>query len=221
MRQNEVKTYYTELGEKEWLRLTNLGDGAVEFAVTTFTIASYLPPSGQILDIGGGPGRYAIWLAEQGHKVVLADLSPTLLDIARTKIAEANLTDHINEIVEVDVCDLSRWPEDSFDAVVCLGPFYHLPDPIERKRATLELIRVLKPGGVAFVAFMPLFGFLRRTLALEDERHHLEKPEWQAQLLGKGLFINEIPGRFNHGFGIRPEEIAPYLIRQPTETRWE
>jgi 2-polyprenyl-3-methyl-5-hydroxy-6-metoxy-1,4-benzoquinol methylase len=39
------------------------------------------------LGLGGGPGRYAIWLAGQGLAVTLADLSPSLLDLACELIA--------------------------------------------------------------------------------------------------------------------------------------
>ena len=49
----------------------------------------------RILDIGGGPGRYSVWLAQQGHQIVLADLSPELLRIAQEKITEADVNEQI------------------------------------------------------------------------------------------------------------------------------
>lgn len=210
---DDVKSYYNGMGEREWLRLTNPADGAIEFAVTTHILNSYLPPNSRVLDIGGGPGRYAIWLAQAGHRVTLADLSAGLLEIARQKIAEAGVGDRLEEVVEANACDLSHWPDEQFDAVVCLGPFYHLPDPAERDQAAREIVRVLKAGGRAFVAFMPVQAFLRRTLALPDERHHLTQPGWLAQLLDQGLFTNDVPGRFNRGFGVRPEQIPPFFQR--------
>jgi SAM-dependent methyltransferase len=79
-----VRSYYASFGEREWQRLTNPDDGAIEFALTKQLLERYLPPSGRILDLGGGPGRYSIWLAGRGYQVVLADLSPDLLAIART-----------------------------------------------------------------------------------------------------------------------------------------
>jgi S-adenosylmethionine-dependent methyltransferase len=211
MNKDSVRAYYAHFAEREWLRLTNPDDGALEFALTCQMLTTYLPSAGRILDIGGGPGRYAIWLAQRGYRVVLADLSPELLQIATTKIAEAGVESHIEAVVEADACDLHLWSTESFDAVLCLGPFYHMPDADERQRTAAELSRVLRPQGLAFVAFMPRFTFIRRTLAVPDERPHLLDPVWVAQLLNEGRFDNDIPGRFSRGYGARPEEIAPFL----------
>ena len=211
MTSDAVRAYYASFGEREWARLENPDDGAVEFAVTCHTLATYLPPNARVLDIGGGPGRYTIWLAQRGHRAVLADLSPELLSIARSKIDQFGVGVMVEEIVEADACDLSHWADDSFDAVLCLGPFYHLPDPQDRHRAATELGRVLRPEGLAFVAFMPRYAFLRRTLAISDERRHLAQPDFVARLLEDGVFINNIPGRFTNGYGVRPEEVAPFF----------
>ncbi|MBI9045935.1 MAG: hypothetical protein JEZ06_15690 [Anaerolineaceae bacterium] len=75
MSSEATRKYYASFGEREWSRLKNPDDGAVEFAVTCHVLNKYLPANSRILDIGGGPGRYTIWLAQQGHRVVLADLS--------------------------------------------------------------------------------------------------------------------------------------------------
>lgn len=209
MSRDVVRAYYASFGEREWARLENPDDGAVEFAITCHTLATYLPREARVLDIGGGPGRYAIWLAQRGYRVVLADLSPEMLSLAQIKVDQAGVGAMVEEIVEADACDLSRWAEESFDAALCLGPFYHLPDPDDRHGAATELARVLRPGGTAFVALMPRYGFLRRTLAIPDERHHLSQPDFVARLLEDGVFVNDIPGRFTDGYGVRSEEVAP------------
>jgi S-adenosylmethionine-dependent methyltransferase len=211
MTSEAVRAYYASFGEREWARLENPADGAVEFAITCHTLTTHLPPGARVLDIGGGPGRYTVWLAQQGHRVVLADLCPELLSIARTRIKQAGVGAMVEDIVEANACDLSLWADDSFDAVLNLGPFYHLPDPEERHRAAVEMGRVLRPGGIAFVALMPRYAFLRRTLAIPDERHRLAKPGFVARLLEDGVFINDIPGRFTNGYGVRPEEVASFF----------
>jgi SAM-dependent methyltransferase len=205
---DDVRRYYAAFGEREWSRLAS-PEGQIEFAVTTHALSKYLPPSGRILDIGGATGRYTIWLAQRGYVVALADLSPELLRIARAKIADAGCGANVESIQECDACSLSRFGDGWFDAVVCLGPFYHLTSEADRKKAQAELLRVLKPGGTAFVALMPIYGFLGRTLATKAERRHFTDPEFVRRLMDEGVFINDVPGSFSQGFGVRPLAVAP------------
>ena len=206
-----MRAYYANFGEREWERLENPDDGAVEFAVTCQALDTYLSPNARVLDIGGGPGRYTIWLAQRGHHVSLADLCPELLSIARTKIGQAGVDAMVEEVVEADARDLSHWADNSFDAVLSLGPFYHLPDPSDRNRAVSELRRVLRVGGPAFVALMPRYAFLRRTLAIPDERRHMAQQDFVKRVLEEGVFINGVPGRFTDGYGALPEEVPPFF----------
>jgi SAM-dependent methyltransferase len=219
MTAGDVRAYYDRFGEREWTRLENPADGAVEFAVTCHALAAYLPAGARVLDLGGGPGRYTRWLAERGHRVVLADLSPVLLEIARAKLAHSSAHDRVEAIVGADARDLSRWPDGAFDAVLALGPFYHLPDPADRDRAASELARVLRPGGVAFFALMPRYAFLRRRLALPDERHRLADPRFVARVLEEGVFVNDVPGRFTGAYGVRLAEVAPFFEGHGFATR--
>ncbi|HEY9483469.1 MAG TPA: class I SAM-dependent methyltransferase [Micromonosporaceae bacterium] len=61
-----VGAYYATFRDREWQRLER-DEGVVEFEVTAAMLARHLPASGRILDVGGGPGRYAIWLADRGY----------------------------------------------------------------------------------------------------------------------------------------------------------
>lgn len=53
--------------------------------------APHLPPKSRILDVAGGTGRNAIWLAQQGHDVTIADISETGLGMARRAAAGAGV----------------------------------------------------------------------------------------------------------------------------------
>jgi SAM-dependent methyltransferase len=218
MAHERVQAYYASFGEREWARLENPDDGTMEFAVTRRMLEEYLPLNSHVLDIGGGPGRYSIWLAQHGHRVVLADLSPQLLSIARAKIEEAGVGSNIEEIIEADACNPTRWGDNSFDAVLSLGPFYHLPEFEEREQATAELGRVLRPGGLAFVSLMPVYALLWRTIAISDERRHITESEFLVRLLEQGIFFNDIPGRFTYGYGVRPEQVCPFFEQHGFKT---
>ena len=208
---DSVRAYYASLGLREWERLEQPADGAFEFVLTTGVLERHLPENARILDIGGGPGRYALWLADQGHVISLGDLSPEQLVIARERVAGANAGATVTEIVEVDACDLSRWADECFDAALSLGPFYHLTARADRDAAARELARVVKPGGVVFVAFIPRYTFIRRTLINPEERRHLLDREWVRRLVDDGIFQNDVPGRFNSGYGVRPEDVEPFM----------
>jgi len=208
-RMDRVRACYASLGQREWNRLDNPADGAIELELTQRALLRHLTNEERILDVGGGPGRYAIWLAERGHHVVLADLSPELLAIGRERSRTAGVG--LEDIRQADARDLSQWPDASFDVVLELGPFYHLQSQSDRDGAAVEAARVLRPGGLLFAAFMPRLAFLRRTMALPDERHRLLDREWIERLLKSGAFDNDVGGRFDNGYGARPEEIDPYL----------
>lgn len=218
MTKDDVRAYYAVFAEREWQRLANADDGAIEYALTCAMLERYLPPAGgRILDIGGGAGRYTIWLAERGYRVVLADLSPNLLELAQARITKANVTDQIEAIIEADACDLSRWSDESFDAVVCLGPFYHLPNSKDREYAAHEIVRVLRRGGTAFIALMPRLALLRRILARPDERKHLADAAWTMRLMKHGIYENKVSGKFTHAYGEQPLEIEPFFRRHGLE----
>lgn len=206
-----VRAYYDSFGTREWQRLERDDDGNIEFFLTCHILSSYLPKTARVLDIGGGPGRYILWLAKRGHHVVLADLSPELIKIAQEKVAASSAASHVEEMIVADARDLSHWKNASFDAVMALGPFYHLPDAADRDRAARELVRVLRPGGVAFVALMPRYAFLRRTLAYRSEQHHFTDPSFIRQILEQGIFLNDRPGAFTGGYGVRPEEVESFF----------
>jgi ubiquinone/menaquinone biosynthesis C-methylase UbiE len=213
---DRVRQYYAAFREREWDRLERPAEGALELELTNRALKRHLVrPPARVLDLGGGPGRYALTLAEQGYTVSLVDLSPDLLEIARRRAAETHV--QIVEIVEGDARDLSRWPAGEFDAVLSLGPFYHLQTPEDRGSAARELKRVLRPGGILFAAFMPRLTFVRRTLALEDERHRLLDRAWLARLLEEGIFDNDIAGRFDHGWGVRAQDVEPFLAEHGFE----
>jgi len=203
-RLEKIKAYYASFDE--WARLES-PDGAIEFKHTLNIVASKLRPESRILDLGGGPGRYAAELVRQGHRVVLADLSPELLSFAKTKLGELGLESGMESYDEVDAIDLSVYEAESFDAVLAAGPFYHLTTIEERAQATLEILRVLKPGGYAFIVYIPkasgLKGLVERAVA-SPEQVNADVLKLASET---GVFQNASEFGFQEGYFAAPGEI--------------
>lgn len=215
---DEVRDYYSAMSQREWSRLADPAGGAMEFAVNCHFISTHLPPESRVLDLGGGPGRYTIWLAGRGHQVVLADLSPVMLDIARQQIASSPDVQHVEGIVEADARDLSRWPNGSFDALLALGPFYHLTDPDQLALAASESARVLRKDGTAFIAVMPRYALLRRMAHRDFERPRLSDSLTVSRLLNEGIFFGAVPDRFTAANAFRVEDVVPFFESHGFET---
>lgn len=147
-----VKEFYSELGIDEWRRLVSDPYHRLEFDTTMHFLKKHLPRKGLILDAGGGPGRYTIELAKLGYEVVLFDLTPKLLKIAKRQIKRAKVQNKVKQIVEGSLSDLSMFEDNSFDAVICLGALGHLVDGRLRERAIDELTRVVKNNSPVFIS---------------------------------------------------------------------
>jgi S-adenosylmethionine-dependent methyltransferase len=117
-----VEQAYDEHPEYEWDRLMR---HRVEHGLTMRAMAEHLPAApAKIADVGGSVGRYAIELARRGYAVTLVDLSAKCLDFARQKAAEARV--QLAGVVKANARDLSVLADQSFDAVLLMGPLYHL-----------------------------------------------------------------------------------------------
>ena len=93
-------------------------------------------PDTRLLDAGCGAGGASVLARQRGAVVSGCDLSEALLNIARERLAGADL--RIGELEDVP------FPEGSFDAVMAINSIQFTPDPL---RATQELVRVTAPGG--------------------------------------------------------------------------
>jgi SAM-dependent methyltransferase len=89
----------------------------------------------RVLEAGGGPGELSARIAtELGAEVVMIDVSPRMVELARGRGVDARVG---------DVQDLP-FPNDSFDCAVAAWMLFHVPD---LDRGLAELARVLVPGG--------------------------------------------------------------------------
>jgi SAM-dependent methyltransferase len=149
--------FFDELGEGEWTRFEDGRTPPQSVAVHIRELRRFVRSGDRVLDVGAGPGRFTIELAQLGATTVVADISERQLELNRARLEEAGLEDRVLERVIADVADLSRFPDASFDVAVCFGgPLSYLLDRAEQ--ALAELIRVTKPGGHVLLSVMSLVG---------------------------------------------------------------
>ena len=131
-------------------RLTHSRAARVEFLTTVEYIEKYLRPGARILDLGAGTGAYSLYFAQKGYEIDAVELADN-----NVRIFQEKLTPELPvRLVQGNALDLSRYPSGSFDVVLCFGPLYHLHDPKDRDRCIREALRVCKPEGVLFFAFI-------------------------------------------------------------------
>jgi ubiquinone/menaquinone biosynthesis C-methylase UbiE len=123
------------------------GIGPLELARTQELIERFFPPpQSVVLDVGGGPGVYACWLARLGYEVHLVDAVPLHVRQA----GQASMAQPAQPIATLCLGDARNlnYPADSVDAVLLHGPLYHLTERRDRLAALRESARVLRPEGV-------------------------------------------------------------------------
>jgi S-adenosylmethionine-dependent methyltransferase len=200
----DVESYYDGDAESEWGRLDR---HRTEFAVSLRAFREFLPgPRLSILDVGGGPGRYAIELTRQGHRVTLLDVSRESLSLAQNRAAEADVS--LVGVIHANALDLGRFGSCTYDAVLLMGPMYHLLAHEERVQAIREALRVLKEGGRLFAAFIPRFALFRHE-AVERPQWLAENTEYALQMLETG--IHDRPTQFAKAYLVHPDEILPLM----------
>jgi len=212
---NGITDYYDRHREREWERLDRRH--RMEFALTMRSLKEHLPAApARVLDVGGGPGRYAIALAQLGHRVTLLDAAPGCLDLARRKAAEAEV--QLAAVESGDARDLSRFKDETFDAVLLMGPLYHLIEETDRRAALREGRRVLRPGGLVFAAFLTRFAPIR-AMAKESPEWPLENQQRFARILAEGVY-QSAPGEegFPTAYYVHPTEIKPLMESEGFET---
>lgn len=201
---NEILNHYTEGNESQ--RLFD-GVGPLEMARTQELLERYLPPAPAVVfDVGGGTGIYAYWLAKKGYQVHLVDAVPSHVEQARS--ASQAQPDHpITSLAVGDARKLDR-ADTSVDAVLMLGPLYHLTHRADRVDALREARRILQNGGVVLAAGISRFASTFDGLS----RHLLDDPAFEAIVqrdLTEGQHRNPMqhPGYFTTAFFHHPSEL--------------
>jgi S-adenosylmethionine-dependent methyltransferase len=201
---NLIEDYYDSIPAYEWGRRDR---HRMEFALSLRAILDVLPPApGTIADIGGGPGRYSIELARKGYAVTLADLSSKNLEFAREKAAEAGV--ELDGYVHANALDLKDFADQTFDAVLLMGPLYHLVEEEERLKALQEARRCLKPGGLLFAAVITRFSIFRDA-AYKYQDYPVRLPDEVEEILRSGRYPGDTG--FTRAYFMHPDEVIAHM----------
>ncbi|MFG3301022.1 class I SAM-dependent methyltransferase [Micromonospora chersina] len=196
----DIRRYYTEVFD-EADRLDRTPQGRLEAHRTRDLLARLLPaPPAEVLDIGGGPGVYAGWLAAAGHRVHLVDLVPA--HVAAAQAAHPGITATVGDARDLPL------PDGSADATLLLGPLYHLPDRADRVAALREAARLTRPGGPVLAAV------ISRNAALIDLTAKGLVDEGSRPLLREAYAtgVNDPRTGFTTAYFHRPEQVVNEFV---------
>ena len=174
----DIAQYYNDRPDYENERLDR---HQLEFDMTWRFFDQYLPKSGSILEVGAATGKYTLGLAKRGYDVTAVDMSDQLLAVCQKRSIAAGL-EHKVQTVVADARDLSLVQKKDFDAVLLMGPLYHLTQFADRNLALQQVFDRMAPQALLFTAFISRVGIMGDLLKnypewienQEDVRAHLD-----------------------------------------------
>ncbi|KAB1915114.1 class I SAM-dependent methyltransferase [Micromonospora sp. AMSO31t] len=196
----DIRRYYTEVFT-EADRLDRTPQGRLEAYRTRDLLTRLLPaPPADVLDVGGGPGAYAGWLAAAGHRVHLVDLVPA--HVAAARAAYPGIAATVGDARKLPL------PDDAADATLLLGPLYHLPDRADRVAALREAARLTRPGGPVVAAVISRNAALMDLTAqgrVDEHNRHLLREEYATG-------VNDPRTGFTTAYFHRPEQLVDEFV---------
>jgi S-adenosylmethionine-dependent methyltransferase len=201
---SDIVAYYNSSLENEHSRLER---HQLEHDLTWRYLNQYLPTHGSILEIGAATGRYTLELAKRGYTLTAVDLSAELLEECRQNLVAEGLGRQVRLVV-ADARNLREVSDTEFDAVLLMGPLYHLIVEEDRKAALEEAFDRLREGGILFSAFLSRFGVTSDLLR--------NKPGWiedqieVRSVLEDGKRPDHYPRGGFRGYLAKPSEIVPF-----------
>jgi ubiquinone/menaquinone biosynthesis C-methylase UbiE len=165
-----------------------------------------------VIDVGGGPGVYSAWLAAQGYRVELVDPVPLHVEEARRlSNAGASFDVHLGDARQLPFGDAIA------DAMLLMGPIYHLVERTDRDLALAEARRVLRPGGVLIAAAIGRFAWLCDAVArdLTRERRVVDSVVASVET---GMSTQDPRPQAFHAYFHRPDELRDEITTAQFES---
>lgn len=194
-----IRQYYERGGEADRLAGA-FPSGPLELERTKELILRHLPEGlSDVLDVGGGPGVYAEWLADQGHRVRLID--PVPLHVRQAEARSSSIDAALGDARRLDAADRC------VDVVLLLGPLYHLTSRSDRIVALRESHRVLRPQGQLFAAGISRYAALWDLLVRLDRFDEPDVAERVRRAVATGTFDGHAEGLFTTAYFHQPEDL--------------
>ena len=197
-----IRDFYNQNALGEWNRIA----GRPEFLITCKFIDKYVESGDKVLDIGGGPGRYSVYLAEKGCDVTLFDLSEENVKLASERGIKA---------ITGDARTVDEHFTEQFDHILLMGPMYHLLAEADRIKAINAALKLLKPNGKIYISFISLYAgmvyalkFAPELLVDKSEDEYLTAVLTDTNFAGLG---------FTYAFNINPNDVLPFMSQFPLE----
>lgn len=168
--------HFDELATRFAHKIYGGAKGAIRLAVLQADLTECLPQRPlRVLDIGAGLGHMALWLAEQGHQVTLAEPAAPMLEGARERFAAAGQT---ATFIQAPWQDLPALLNEPFDLVICHAVLEWLAEP----HTILPVLRELTAaGGWLSLAFYNRDALVYRNLL----KGHFRKLRAEHDLAGE------------------------------------
>ena len=138
---SQRSTSYSDVNKEELAGISRHNWSAVLHEEIYSHFPGRSPESISVLDVGTGPGFFAILLAESGFHVTAVDMTPEMLEEARQNAGPLDEKIDFREMNAEHLC----LPDDSYDLVVSRNLTWNLPHP---EKAYSEWHRVLRTGGL-------------------------------------------------------------------------
>lgn len=199
---SDIQSYYDEATDRE---LDRLNRHQLEHDITWRYLDDFLPSEGNILEIGCGAGTITIGLARRGYKVTAIDLSAKMIELCKKRTSVEGLKKNIQFRVK-DARNLGDIESEAFEAVLMMGPLYHLVYKGDRETALTEAFNRLKPGGNIFSTFISRYGIWGDVM--KNIPQTIEKQTDLRSVLDQGRDIEEPVGGFR-GYFATVSEILP------------
>jgi len=204
-----IKDFYDNGVIIEWERLQN---HSIEFEITKRYIDRYIKAGDSVLDIGGGPGRYSLYLAEKGCDVTLFDLSSANIKFAKDKATEQGVA---FKTIVGDAREVDTLVNKHFDHILLMGPMYHLLEEADRVKAINTSLKLLKPNGKIFISFISSYGGIIYSMKYDPQLIINNKTKFEYK-----LFEDDLPfsgDSFTKAYFIRHKDVLPFMSQFPLE----